>query len=88
MQIGLMHFTREEVMDAMVAKSTDELKEEMTGLELMKTEDLRTIQDYILSLSLEDALVDLRWRTGMLNNRANMGQCYSGKTLRSKEQQQ
>ena len=75
-------------MDAIVAKSTDELKEEMTGLELMKTEDLRTIQDYIFSLSLEDAMVEFRWRTGMLNNRANMGQCYSGKTLRSKEQQQ
>jgi hypothetical protein len=74
---------REEVMDTMVTLSTKELKEEMAGLtklELMRKEDLRTRQGYISSLSLEDARLEFRWQTGMLDNRANMGRRYSGKT--------
>ena len=74
---------REEVMDAMVTLSTEELKKEMTGLsklEFMKNEDLRTRQTYISALSLEDARLEFRWQTGILDNRANMGRRYSGKT--------
>ena len=60
-----------------------ELKQQMTGLsklEHMMNEDLRVSQDYIRTKSLEDARLEFRWQTGMLDNRGNMGRRYSSKT--------
>ena len=74
---------REEVMEAIVCSSTQELKEQMAGLtklEAISKEDLRARQGYMETLSLEDARLEFRWRTGMLDNRANMGRSYTGKT--------
>ena len=73
----------EEIKKAMLISNAKDIKEQMIGLskleDIMK-EDLRFGQDYIKSLSLEDARLEFRWRTGMLDNRANMGRRYSGKT--------
>ena len=74
---------REEVMEAIVNNSVRQLKEQMTGLtklESIKKEDLRARQGYMETLSVEDARLEFRWRTGMLDDRANMGRRYSGKT--------
>jgi hypothetical protein len=75
--------SRQEVKEAMLASSAKVLKEQMAGLkklELIKQEDFRTRQSYMLGQSLEDAQLEFRWRTGMLDCRANMGRRYSGKT--------
>ena len=59
------------------------LKEQMTGLlklEHLMKEDLRFSQDYVKTKSLKDARLEFRWQTTMLDNRANMGRRYSGKT--------
>jgi hypothetical protein len=74
---------KEEVKEAMQLSNARELKEQMTGLsklEDMMKEDLRYGQDYVKTMSLEDARLEFRWQTGMLDNRANMGRRYSGKT--------
>ena len=73
----------EEIKKAMLISNAKDIKEQMIGLTKMEDimkEDLRYGQDYIMSLSLEDARLEFRWRTGMLDNRANMGRRYSGKT--------
>ena len=70
-------------MEAIVCSSAQELKEQMAGLtklEAISKEDLRVRQNYMETLSLEDARLEFRWRTGMLDNRANMGRHYTGKT--------
>ena len=59
------------------------LKEQMIGLsklEHLMHKDLRFSQDYVKTKSLEDARLEFRWQTGMLDNRAKMGRRYSGKT--------
>ena len=74
---------KEEIKKAMLVSNAKDLKEQMTGLyklDHLMNEDLRLGQDYIKSLSLEDARLEFRWQTGMLDNRANMGRRYSGKT--------
>ena len=74
---------KEEIKKAMLVSNAKELKEQMTGLsklEHLMNEDLRFGQEYIKSKSLEDARLEFRWQTGMLDNRANMGRRYSGKT--------
>ena len=43
-------------------------------------EDLRFSQDYVKTKSLGDAKLKFRWQTGMLDNCANKGRRYSGKT--------
>ena len=73
----------DEIKKAIMMSNAQEIKEQMQGLtklENIMQEDLRFCQDYIKSLSLEDARLEFRWRTGMLDNRANMGRRYSGKT--------
>ena len=79
----LQYVTKEDLKEAMQLSNARELKEQMTGLsklEGMMDEDMRFCQDYIKSMSVEDARLEFRWRTGMLDNRANMGRRYSGKT--------
>jgi hypothetical protein len=73
----------DEIKKAIMMSNAQKIKEQMQGLtklEIIMQEDLRFCQDYIKSLSLEDARLEFRWRTGMLDNRANMGRRYSGKT--------
>jgi hypothetical protein len=75
--------SREEAKQAMLASSAKVLKEQMVGLKKLQSiqqEDFRTRQGYMLGKSLEDARLEFRWRTGMLDNRANMGRRYSSKT--------
>ena len=87
-QVGLpdacqQYVSKEEVEEAMRMSNARELKKQMEGLsklENMMEADLRYCQDYIKSMSVEDARLEFRWRTGMLDNRANMGRRYSGKT--------
>jgi hypothetical protein len=77
------YIPREEIQKAMMVSNAWEIKEQMQGLtklENIMKEDLRFCQDYIKSKYLEDARLDFRLRTGMLDNRANMGRRYSGKT--------
>ena len=77
------YVSKEEVKEAMQLSNAKELKEQMKGLsklEHMMNEDLQLSQDYIRTKSLEDARLEFCWQTGMLDNRANMGRRYSGKT--------
>ena len=53
--------------------------EGLSKLENMKREDLRKPQDYMHLISLEDARLEFRYRTGMLDNRGCMGNKYSSK---------
>ena len=79
----IQYVSKEEVKEAMQLSNAKELKEQMKGLsklDHMMNEDLRFCQDYIRTKSLEDARLEFRWQTGMLDNRANMGRRYSGKT--------
>ena len=79
----LQYVTKEDLKEAMQLSNARELKEQMTDLSKLEgtmDEDMRFCQDYIKSMSVEDARLEFRWRTGMLDNRANMGRRYSGKT--------
>ena len=75
------YIQREEVMEAMLNSNLKVLKEEygMTKLKHLKNSDLRYMQKYMTMASLEDARVEFRYRVGMLDNRANMGNKYSTK---------
>ena len=62
--------------------SLKRLKEDMMGLSKMneiKKKDLRKVQTYMNRVSLEDARLEFRWRTGMLDKRGCMGKRYSSK---------
>ena len=77
------YVSKEEIKTAMQLSNAKALKEKMTGLsklEHLMKEDLRFSQDYVKTKSLEDARLEFRWQIGMLDNRANMGRRYSGKT--------
>ena len=73
---------RKQVLDHARLSSLKQLKEDMEGLsklEKMKNKDLRKAQKYMSMVSLEDARLEFRWRTGMLDNRGCMGKRYSSK---------
>ena len=57
------------------------LKEEysMEKLEYLKNTDLRYMLKYMTQVSLENARLEFRYRTRMLDNRADMGKQYSFK---------
>ena len=62
--------------------SLRKLKLEMQGLsklDKVKNEDLRKPQKYMEMISLEDARLEFRWRTNMLDNRGCMGKKYASK---------
>ena len=69
-------------MDHICVSNLKRLQDDMKGLskmeEIMK-QDLRKPQDYMNLVSLEDARLEFRWRTGMLDNRGCMGKRYTSK---------
>ena len=73
---------RDDVVDHIRVSKLKKLQEDMQGLskmqEIMK-QDLRKPQDYMNLVSLEDARLEFRWRTGMLDNRGCMGKRYASK---------
>ena len=73
---------REDVLRNMKLSSLKKLKLDMEGLtklDIMKTKDLRKPQSYMSMISLEDARLEFRWRSGMLDNRGCMSKKYSSK---------
>ena len=73
---------RKQVIDHARLSNLKKLKNDMEGLskmEEMKKEDLRKAQKYMSMVSLEDARLEFRWRTGMLDNRGCMRNKYSSK---------
>jgi exonuclease III len=79
---GLEFVDRGEVLEVMMYSHLKILKEDysMEKLKHLKNTDLRKMQDYMSMASLEDARVEFKFRVGMLDNRANMGKKYGGKT--------
>ena len=76
------YISREQVLDHIQVSNLKKLKSDMEGLsklEDIKNQDLRKPQNYMNLISLEDARLEFRWRTGMLDNRGCMGKRYSGK---------
>ena len=51
----------------------------MEKLKHLQKDDLRYMQKYMANTSLDDSRLEFRYRTRMLNNRANMGKRYSFK---------
>ena len=73
---------REQVLDHARLSNLKKLKEDMEGLSKMdqlKKEDIRKAQKYKEMVSLEDARLEFRWRTGMLDNRGCMRNKYTSK---------
>ena len=73
---------RTQVLDHARLSNLKKLKEDMEGLskmEQIKKEDLRKPQDYMKMVSLEDARLEFRWRTSMLDNRGCMRNKYESK---------
>ena len=73
---------RKQVLDHARLSNLKKLKEDMEGMskmEEMMKEDLRKAQNYMGMVSLEDARLEFRWRSGMLDNRGCMGKRYSSK---------
>ena len=76
------YLSREQVSKNIKLSSLKKLKEDMRGLiklDKIKNEDLRCPQEYMRTESLEDARLEFRWRTGMLDNRGCMGKRYKSK---------
>ena len=48
-------------------------------MDQLKKEDIRKAQKYMEMVSLEDARLEFRWRTGMLDNRGCMRNKYESK---------
>ena len=79
----LQYVFKVEIKIAMQLSNAKTPKEQIIGLskqEHLVHKDLRFSQDYVKTKSLEDARLEFRWQTGMLDNRANMGRRYSSKT--------
>ena len=73
---------REQVLDHARLRNLKKVKEDMEGLSKMdqlKMKDLRKAQKYMEMVSLEDARLEFRWRTGMLDNRGCMRNKYTSK---------
>ena len=73
---------RDVVVDHIRVSNLKKLKKDMEGLgklERIIKEDLRKPQKYMELVSLEDARLEFRWRTNMLDTRASMGKRYSSK---------
>ena len=73
---------REEVVKNIKLSSLKKLKLDMEGLtklDTMRKEDLRKPQDYMQLISLDNARLEFRFRTGMLDNRGCMGKKYTSK---------
>jgi hypothetical protein len=72
---------REEVSEAIMYSHLKTLKEEysMEKLKHLKNTDLRYMQKYMTQVSLENARLEFRYRTRMLDTRADMGKRYSFK---------
>ena len=73
---------REQVMAQIKLSSLKQVKEDMQGLvklSMVKNEDLRKPQTYMKNVSLEDARLEFRYRTGMLDNRGCIGKRYVSK---------
>ena len=77
----LEYVQREEVTEAILNSHLKCLKEEykMDKLKHLQTSEIRYRQKYMSMSSLEDARLEFRYRTNMLDNRANMGKKYPGK---------
>ena len=74
--------SRKEVKAAVTLHHMTILKEEMANLKKLEPilhDDFLVRQPYMLQVSLEDSRMEFRWRTGMLDNRANMGRKYTSK---------
>ena len=69
---------RDKVKEAVMYSHLKVLKEEYTmeKLKHLKDKDIRYMQDYMKSVSLEDARLEFCYRVGMLDNRASMGKRY------------
>ena len=53
-----------------------QINEEMEGsstMELLKNQDCRQMQDYMTEKNLEDASLEFRWQTNMLDSRTMRG---------------
>ena len=73
---------REEVVKNIKLSSLKKLKLDMEGLtklDNMRKEDLRKPQDYMQLIALDNARLEFRFRTGMLDNRGCMGKKYTSK---------
>ena len=73
---------REQVLDHSMLNNLKKVKEDMEGLSKMnqlKMEDLRKAQKYMGMVPLEDASLEFRWRTGMLDNRGCIKNKYTSK---------
>ena len=72
---------REEVLEAIMYSHLKTLKEEysMEKLKHLKETDIRYMQKYMSQVSLENARLAFRYRTRMLDTRADMGKRYSFK---------
>ena len=76
-----VYVSREEVREAMMYDHLCILKMEMEALKKLdriSKEDCRYMQDYMTQKSLEDARLEFRWRTGMIDCRAWMPGKYGG----------
>ena len=85
-EIGLQNpckefLDRKEVSEAIMISHLKTLKEEysMEKLKHLKNTDIRYMQKYMTQASLENARLEFRYRTRMLDNRADMGKRYSFK---------
>ena len=69
-------------MDVIICSHLKGLKEEykMKKLKHLQKKELRFRQSYMSVSSLEDARLESKFRTNMLDNRANMGKKYQGKS--------
>ena len=77
----LEYVHRKEVSEAILMSHLKVLKEEykMQKLKHLQNTDIRYRQDYMKMSSLEYARIEFKYRTNMLDNRANMGKKYSEK---------
>ena len=77
----LVYVHRREVSEAILLSHLKVLKEEynMKKLKHLQHTDIRYRQSYMKMSSLEYARIEFKYRTNMLNNRANMGKKYAEK---------
>ena len=75
----LQYVHRKDVAEAILISHMTFLKEEykMEKLKHLQNADIRFRQEYMKLNSLEYAPIEFKYRTNMLNNRANMGKKYS-----------
>jgi hypothetical protein len=77
----LQYVHRKEVAEAILISHLKVLKEEykMEKLKHLQNTDIRYRQEYMRLKSLEYARIEFKYRSNMLDNRANMGKKYSEK---------